>query len=67
MSGVVPHFLTRYKPDYRVWGWTALFDRVSWLTLAEAREFTQRSSNVFYTVITEDDVRSKLVANELMK
>jgi hypothetical protein len=67
MSGVVPYFLTNYKQPYRAYAWTAMFDRVSWLTMEEAREFLCRAQFMCYRLVSEDEVRAKLVANELMK
>ena len=56
--------------NYRVggmWGWTAIFDRIDWLTLEEAKQFIadKREYGATYIIMDEDQVRSLLVGKEL--
>jgi hypothetical protein len=58
-------FLTQYNPEAAVWSWTSMLDRVHWLTLAEAHEFLRGAAHISYCIVSEDDVRSKLVERVL--
>lgn len=61
-----PQLLFHYKLG-GTWSWTAIFDRVHWLTLEEAKQFIadKREYAATYIIMDEDQVRSLLVAREL--